>query len=116
MLGQPLPERTPPEDFISEVFAKALEKKWSFYLLGGEEHIVEEAAEHLRKRFPRLKIAGYHHGFFTKNSEIVEKINTVKPDIILVGMGAPRQEKWITDNIDKVNVNTFWAVGGLFYS
>lgn len=67
-----------------------------------------------RKKFPRLKIAGYSPGFFAGNNEIIEKINRAKPDIVLVGIGTPRQEKWIADNINRVNADTFWAVGGLF--
>lgn len=114
ILGQPLPERTPTPDFIEEFFAKAAEKKWSFYLLGGEENVAKKTAELLRKKFPDLTIVGYNHGFFTKNSEIVEKINQAKPDIILVGMGPPIQEKWIEDNKDKINAKVFWAVGALF--
>lgn len=114
MLGQSLPQRTPPEDFIHEVFASAEKSRWSFYLLGGEDGIAEKAAENLRKRFPKLEIAGVHNGYFNDNKVVVEKINQASPDIVLVGMGAPRQEKWIVDNIDKVNASAFWTVGGLF--
>lgn len=113
MLGRPL-ERTPTPNLISEVFAIAMRKKWSFYLLGGEKNVIEKAAENLRKRLSDLTIVGYHHGFFTKNSEIVEKINKAKPDIVLVGMGTPRQEKWISQNENKIDARVFWAVGALF--
>ena len=114
ILGLPLPERIPTPDFIGEVFARAIEKKWSFYLLGGEEGIAERAAENLRKKFPKLKIVGSHHGYFNNDKAIVEKINQASPNIILVGMGAPRQETWIVDNIERVDASTFWAVGALF--
>lgn len=114
LLGRPLPERTSAPDFISEVFAIAEIKRWSFYLFGGEENIVRKAAENIKKRFPKLTVAGYHSGFYTKNNEITKEISRARPDIILVGMGTPRQEIWIADNIDKVNARVFWAVGGLF--
>lgn len=114
MLGRSLPERTPTPDFIEEIFAIGERKKWSFYLLGGEERIVEKAAGKLRERFPKLKIAGYHHGFFTTHHEVVEEINRAKPDIVMVGMGPPKQEKWIEENKDKINAKVFWAVGALF--
>lgn len=114
ILGRPLLDRTPTPDFISDVFVRAQRNKWSFYLLGGEENVARKAAENLWKRFPGLAIVGYHSGFFTNNNEIIKKINRVKPDIILVGVGTPRQEKWIADNIDKVNAKVFWAVGALF--
>ncbi|EKD65565.1 MAG: sugar transferase/glycosyl transferase, WecB/TagA/CpsF family protein [uncultured bacterium] len=114
MLGSPLPERTPTPDFIEEIFTIAEKKKWSFYLLGGEKDVVEKTVQNLRKKFPGLKIAGYHHGFFTNNNKIVEEINRAKPDIVLVGMGPPKQEKWIEENKDKINAKVFWAVGALF--
>jgi len=114
ILGRPLLERTSAPDFIEEIFDIAQEKKWSFYLLGGEADVVQKAAKFLQKKFPRLKIAGYSPGFFAGNNEIIEKINRAKPDIVLVGIGTPRQEKWIADNINRVNADTFWAVGGLF--
>jgi len=114
ILNNPLPERTPTPDFIEEIFVKASKKKWSFYLLGGEEDITRRAVEKIKKRFPDLVIAGYHHGFFTKDSVVVEKINRAKPDIVLVGMGPPKQEKWIEENKDKINARIFWGVGALF--
>ena len=114
ILGKPLSERTSAPDFISEVFSIAETKKWSFYLLGNEDNVVRKAAGNIKKRFPMLIITGYQNGFFTDNVQVIEDINRVNPDIILVGMGTPRQEKWIADNIDKVNAKTFWAVGGLF--
>jgi len=114
ILAKPLPERVPTPDFIYDVLAVAQEKGWSIYLLGGEQLVVEKTAENLKKQFPKLSIAGYHHGFFLQNKEVITKINRVKPTIILVGMGTPRQEKWIAENIDNVDAKVFWAVGALF--
>lgn len=114
ILGRPLPERTSAPDFIDEIFSVAETKKWSLFLLGNEDNVVRKATENIKKKFPMLIIAGYHGGFFTNNNEIVKEINLAKPNIVLVGMGTPRQEKWIMNNVDKVNAGTFWAVGGLF--
>lgn len=114
ILGQSLPERTPTPDFIDEIFAIGERKKWSFYLLGGEEDVVRKAVERIKKEFPGIEIVGYHHGFFADDREIVSKINSVKPDIILVGMGTPKQERWIEENKNKINAKVFWAVGALF--
>lgn len=114
MLGQSLPERTPTPDFIEEIFSIAEKKKWSFYLLGGEEDVIEKTVKNLQKSFPGMKIVGYHHGFFTNNNKIAEDINRVKPDIILVGMGPPKQEVWIAENKERINARIFWGVGALF--
>jgi len=116
ILGQPLPERTPTPDFIFDVLAIAKERKWSIYLLGGEEHVAKKASEKLKEKFPNLLIVGYHSGHFTKREEkvIIGQLNSKKPTILLVGMGTPRQEKWIAENIDNVDAKVFWAVGALF--
>lgn len=114
ILGHPLLERTPTPDFIDHIFAAAIRKGWSFYLLGGEEEVVRKAAENLQKKFPKLQIVGYHHGFFKKSDAIIKKINLLKPDIILVGMGTPLQEKWIKHYKNRINAHVFWAVGALF--
>lgn len=113
MLDRKLPERTSAPDFIEEVFAVAEAKRWILYFLGNEDNTLRKAVRNIKKRFPMLTIK-CHNGFFKNNDEIVEDINRAKPDILLVGMGTPRQEKWIADNINAINAKTFWAVGGLF--
>ena len=116
ILGQGLPERTPTPDFIDKVFATAQKKGWSIYLLGTHTHSLEKTVAKLRDTFPKLAIVGYHHGFFTKEEEgqVVEDINLKQPRILIVGMGTPRQEKFIAENIYRINAQTFWAVGALF--
>lgn len=114
LLGVSLPGRSPTPDFIEHVFAIAQNKGWSFFLLGGEKGVVQKTAAKLAQKFPNLKIAGFHHGYFTDNDKIVAKINRVKPTIILVGMGSLKQEKWIAKNMDKIDAHIFWAVGALF--
>ena len=63
-----------------------------------------------------LDLAGYHHGYFDqqKEKEIIDEINSLKPDILLVGLGSPRQESWIWDNRDKLEVSAGFAIGGFF--
>ena len=56
-----------------------------------------------------IEIAGYHHGYFTEeeNDKIIGMINATKANILLVGLGAPKQEKWIEQNKSKLNRNNF---------
>lgn len=116
ILGRPLSERIPTPDFIDKIFTEAGKKSWSIYLLGARDGIAQKAAEKLKKRFPKLIIAGYHHGYFDKGEEkdLIKSMNKCKPTILLVGMGSPKQEKWIAENFDKIDAQTFWAVGALF--
>ena len=76
--------------------------------MGGEGDVPEKAKEHLEKIYPNAKIVGYHEGFFKEDSEekVIEEINSLKPNVLFVAMGAPIQEKWIYENRDKLKVDT----------
>jgi N-acetylglucosaminyldiphosphoundecaprenol N-acetyl-beta-D-mannosaminyltransferase len=71
-------------------------------------------------RFPALKIAGVHHGHFDhaagspENESVIEEINAAKPQILVVGFGMPRQERWLMENWDRVNANVALAGGAVF--
>lgn len=116
ILGNPLAQRTPTPDFIFDFLKIAQKKDWSIYLLGSRRSIVEKAAKEIKKNVPGLKIAGYHNGYFSRREEvkIIEDIDRKKPTILFVGMGSPRQEKWIAANKDSIDAQVFWAVGALF--
>src|SRR5205823_1182075 len=67
----------------------------------------------LRVRFPGLRISGCADGF-DLHAGLVDEINAAKPDIVLVGMGTPRQELWITAHRHAIQAPVVWAVGALF--
>ncbi|MBI2327892.1 WecB/TagA/CpsF family glycosyltransferase [Candidatus Curtissbacteria bacterium] len=116
ILGQSLPGRTPTPDFIEKVFAAAQDKGWSFYFLGTEARSLLRAIKKIRQRFPKLAIVGYHHGYFDKSEEkrLLADINRKRPRVLIVAMGSPKQEKWISQNMDKIDASVFWSVGALF--
>lgn len=89
---------------------------WTFHLLGGEPGIPERMAEHMRERYPRLEVRGWHHGFFTADEEpdLIESIREGKPDLLLVALGVPRQDIWIAKNFGSLPVGAAFGVGGLF--
>ena len=66
---------------------------------------------------PQLRIVGVHHGYYNKNNtgfenkKVVEEINLLHPNILLVGFGMPVQEKWISENLDSLNVNVVMPSG-----
>jgi len=93
------------------------EKSKSVFFLGGSEEVVEKMVENARKSWPKLKVAGFHHGYFDKETEsekVIEQINSTSPDILLVSFGMPIQEKWIDQNFKKTNAKAALATGGLF--
>jgi N-acetylglucosaminyldiphosphoundecaprenol N-acetyl-beta-D-mannosaminyltransferase len=90
---------------------------FSLFLLGGKPETNEQALQHLRQQYSNMHIAG-HHGYFriedpVENDAVVQLINRVKPDILLVGMGMPRQENWIRCNQSALTVNVIMAGGAV---
>ena len=82
--------------------------------MGGKSHIVKKTEEALKGE--GLKIIGSKNGFFdkTEEKEIIREINILKPDILMVGMGVPKQEKWIDRHLQELDVNLCWALGAAF--
>jgi len=124
-LNQPLIERVTGIDIINKVCQLAVQKGYSLYLLGSYPGIAEEAALNLTRCYPGLKIVGSYHGYFDsrvkediapnkEEAEIINDINEKHPDILLVGMGVPKQEKWIANDLEKLNVSVCMGVGGSF--
>ena len=126
-LNCPLIERVTGIDLINNICQLAVKRGYSLYLLGSLPGVAEEASKNLIQKYPGLQIVGKHHGYFnscldkdcsnSKNKEEIEIIREIKekhPDILLVGMGVPRQEKWIANNLNKLNVSVCMGVGGSF--
>ena len=61
----------------------------------------DETLNKIYEAYPRLKIKGLSNGFNFNNNELVKNINTAKPDILIVGLGSPKQEDWIVKNKGK---------------
>lgn len=115
LMGIYLPGRMTGADWIYDLCELCERKGYSLFFLGGEPGIAEKAKEVLIKRFSKLLIIGTHHGYFTKNDNdiLIFKINKLRPDILLVGLGTPLQEFWIDENFHKLNVPVVWAVGAV---
>ena len=113
LFGNSLPERITDLDFFDRLVGYAVAKEISFYLLGGKPFVGQKVAERLRKTFPDIRILGSRHGYFNDSEEegIIQEINTLKPNILLVAMGVPKQEKWIYKHLNKLEVNVCWAIG-----
>lgn len=116
LYGEQLPEKLSTTDMIYPVADWAAKRRLSFFLLGGNYGAAEMAAERLIKMYPELNIVGTHHGYFNSNEEekVIAKINEVRPDILWVGFGRPKQEIWTVRNRSKLNVPIIKTCGGLF--
>ncbi len=105
-------ERLAGIELAEEIVVQGEKKGWSFYFLGGEPGIAEQAARNLCRRYPRLRVVGFHHGYFGEDGEVVEDICGKVPDVLLVGMGSPRQEKWVHRYKDVLPSWVMIGVGG----
>ncbi len=95
-----LEKRMPGIEMMENILKYCNNAKKSIYLLGSTEENIEKAAENIQNAYPNLVIAGYEHGYFDSGDElkIIDRINEVKPDILFVGMGAPKQENLLEIN------------------
>jgi N-acetylglucosaminyldiphosphoundecaprenol N-acetyl-beta-D-mannosaminyltransferase len=86
------------------------------FLLGAAPGIAEKAGEQLRKRYPHLKIAGTYAGspHPAEEEEICQRIKNSQAEILLVAYGAPKQELWLSRNLDRLPLRLAMCVGGSF--
>ncbi|MDR1689454.1 MAG: WecB/TagA/CpsF family glycosyltransferase [Clostridiales bacterium] len=107
-------ERTAGIDLIDAMFEKMKERRQSVYILGGKPGVAKKAAENIRAQYVGVTVCGFADGFFDEAKEgiIIEEIQTLKPDLLLVGIGFPRQEKWIFENRERLNVKAAIGCGG----
>lgn len=103
-------------DLVPAFFAATKNQNRRFFLLGTTPETIPAAAEAALQKFAGWKLAGYHHGYVDdRTSEpVVDAINRSGADLLLVGMGNPRQERWIHRHQARLNVRLAVGVGGLF--
>lgn len=116
-LGTPIKEKISGSDYFPRVCEMAAKEGFSVFLLGAAEGVARRAAINLMKRYKNLKIAGvYSPSYsFEKNEkeidDIINKINEARPDILCIGMGTPKQEKFYYRYRDRINVPLTLHIG-----
>lgn len=106
-------ERVTGIDLVQALFPAANAGKWRFFFLGGQSGIAERAADRVCGEYPEIKCKALH-GYFSQAEEalVLEEIRRFQPDILLVGLGCPRQEYWIYNHPGLACVSI--GVGGSF--
>lgn len=116
-LGQPLKEKVSGSDLFFKVCELAEIRGYRIYMLGGMPGVAEKAAERLKADYPGLQVAGtYAPPFhFEQNQKellfILDKIRAAAPDILFVGLGSPKQEKWLNRYYKELNVPVSLGIG-----
>lgn len=116
MLHAGLRENANGTDFFPRLGMQAAKHGLRIFLLGAKPGIAEQCARNLQQLVPGVQISGTHDGYFTarEEDEVIGQINQSGTDILLVGMGVPKQEKWIARNRSRLTAAVVMGVGGLF--
>lgn len=103
-------------DLMAKMLNYLASTKGSAYLFGAKNNIIEAASQNIESKYPNIKILGCSSGYFDDDEEqkIIADINEKKPDVLFVGLGAPKQEKWIHKNKKILNAKVIIGVGGSF--
>ena len=112
ILGTPLPGRVAGADLVPRLLARLAERGGSVFLYGARPGVAERAGESLQSACPGLRIAGTENGYISDETALLEALEQKKPDLLLLGLGAPRQELWMARNRQKINA-VMIGVGGL---
>lgn len=114
ILGRNLPERVAGFDLINRVFSLSRKKKFKLFLFGGKPEVAEQAGQKITSLYPGVEIAGCRNGYFSKENEheIINQINSSGADILLVALGAPKQETWIHEHKSLLTTRVCIGVGG----
>jgi len=119
LLGLPLRRRHRATylDWREDFWRLAREKGWRVFHLGGAPGVAARAAEAIRGRWPGV-ILEVRDGWFdpagADNASVVEAVRGFRPEVLFVGMGMPRQERWLLDNLDALGPCVAFPVGGAF--
>ena len=112
ILGRPLKGKVPGADFAQELFGRMAGRGQRLYLLGAKPGVAEKAGENISKKYPGIVVCGASDGYFKEDGPVIDKINAARPDLLLVCLGAPKQEKWMYENREKLQVPLMAGLGG----
>lgn len=112
ILGKPLQERVCGADIYPYLLAHLAKHGGSVFLYGARPGVAEEAAAKLRESYPGLKIAGTQHGYQEDDVQLVQRLEETRPDLLMVCLGAPRQELWMHQHAGMKSVGLMIGLGG----
>ena len=112
LLKTPLKEKVGGCDFSMKLMERMEPLGKRVFLLGGKPGVAALAAEKLHELLPGLQFVGTNDGYFTDDAPVVEIINAAAPDLLLVCLGAPKQERWMYKNAPALHVGLMIGAGG----
>ncbi len=114
VLRTPITERIPTLSFMMDIIRISEIKEYSIFLVGGKPEIVERAFFNIKKSFPKIRIVGRHGGYFNTDRErsVIEAMRKSEANIIFVGLGFPREDRWIARIKGEFKNAVFISIGG----
>ncbi|RJO61534.1 WecB/TagA/CpsF family glycosyltransferase [candidate division WS5 bacterium] len=120
ILGKKLPERVTGVDLAEELLKRGEKDGLTFYFLGATKDIMNKAVKNIKKKYPKLKLVGHQDGGvcsvdgrFEKNDHIINELKRLKPNFIFIGLGCPKQERWIVRHKEELGAVCI-GLGGTF--
>ncbi len=119
LLGRRLPDRLPGPTVMLDYCRHGLAAGRRHFFYGGAEGVATELASRLRERFPGLEVAGTFAPPFrpltlAEQADVRRRIETARPDVLWVGLGAPKQERWMAEHVGRVGAPLMLGVGAAF--
>lgn len=112
--NEKIKERITGIDLFEKICENHRNIKAKIFLYGASNESVNNTKKILENKYKDINIVGTENGYIKNNEELINKINCLKPNIVIVALGSPKQEKWIYLNKNKINANVFMGVGGAF--
>ena len=115
-LGGRLSGRLTAADFFPRVMHALGEQQRRLFVLGGRPGVADRAARAMIRDAAGCQLVGSHHGYFDvqrESPQVLAQIRAARPDVLIVGMGTPKQELWIAEHLAALQVPLVWAVGAL---
>jgi N-acetylglucosaminyldiphosphoundecaprenol N-acetyl-beta-D-mannosaminyltransferase len=122
LLGTPLKQRLTGFDFFPHFIQHCAQKNYSVYFLGAKEGVAKQLATIYQSRYPGIRVAGFYTPPFAasfseaQNAVMLSAINAAKPDVLFVSLTAPKQDIWIHQQLEHLNVKLAIGIGAAFDS
>lgn len=102
-----LESRLTGSDFYPLLINESIKHNWKYFFFGHSDTVLSG----IKEKYPLLNICGMNEGYNFTDAEVISKINSSKPDILIMGLSCPKQEKWIYRNKDKIDFRVALNVG-----
>ncbi len=116
LLGKSLKERVAGVELFEALVARSAEKGWRVFFLGAQEEVVRAVTDLCRRKWPRLKVAGYRNGYWNREEEagVVKLIADSRPHLLFVAISSPKKEQFLGRYQSELKVPFAMGVGGSF--